>query len=704
MFLRNIVLAIFCLPGYAYSYAQTDTLTKQDSDSIKVNVLEEVIVTGNVKRDPAFVIIKEDFTSKAVQPKSSGELFSDISGFSLIKRGNYAVEPSFRASQYEQLNVLYDGGIKATHACPIRMDPVTTLVNPEEVTRIEIVKGPYTVRYGQTFGGMINMITSNRINSSGKINGSVSSGYESNGNAIVNVIQLRSIQKKLDLSGTFSHRNYGNYKDGGGREIPSSFESTGYSIKTGYNFTEQQRLQLSFRQNFGRNVLHAGLPMDTKFDNSSIAGLDYRFKSNTPYLKDVTITGYYSFVDHKMNNNTRPSFISTEAVAKVNSKMFGARTEGQWSLSKRVYIFGGFDYSNQGRKGSRDRLVKKDMMGNTLPAPKKYTDEIWQNASIDQKGVFAEAKYSLGQHDIFTFGSRLDWISSSASKIDSSFKKLYPESSAQTEINLSGTISYKRLLSEKSSLEIAFGRGTRTANLEEKYIAYFNIGSDPYEYIGNPYLKPEVNNQFEIGYKGEKGFNGFFTRLKYSASVYYSIYEKYILGVVDTGLKRKFTPTAPPLHPKSFRNTHNAIKTGFEVMGSLQFADMLGFTTEMNYVYTESKDLNESLPLTPPFQIRLQLEYAKKNIWARARYIIVSSQNRVSKSFDEVNTKGYQLLNFEAGITPVKKVKIGVAALNITNELYHDHLNFAFNNVMGFGKEFITEPGRNFTVFASLSF
>lgn len=705
MSLKNIVLANICLLGYAYTYAQTtDTVFKQNSDSLKINVLEEVIVTGNVKRDPALFIIKEDFTSKAVQPKNSGELFSDINGFSLIKRGNYAVEPSFRASQYEQLNVLYDGGIKATHACPNRMDPVTTLVNPEEVTRIEIVKGPYTVRYGPTSGGMINMVTGNRINSDGKINGSISSGYESNGNAMVNVIQLMSSQKKLDISGTFSRRNYGNYKDGGSREIPSSFKSTGYSVKTGYNFTERQRLQLSFRQNFGRNVLHAGLPMDTKFDNSSIAGLDYRFQSRTRYLKDVSIKGYYSFVNHEMNNNTRPSFASTEAVAKVNSKMFGARVEGQWNLSKQFYIFSGLDFSSQERKGSRDRLVKKDMIGNILQVPKKYTDEIWQNASIDQRGVFVEAKYSLSQYDIFTFGSRLDWISSSANKIDSSFKKLYPESTAPTDINLSGTVSYKRLLSQNSSFEIAFGRGTRTASLEEKYISYFNIGSDAYEYIGNPFLKPEINNQFEIGYKGENGFNGFFTRLKYSASIYYSIYENYIIGVVDTALKRKFNPTTPPVHPKVFKNIDRAFKTGFELTGSLQFADAFEFTTEMSYVYTKRKDINESLPLTPPLQTRLQLEYSKKKIWTRVKYVIVSSQDRISKSFDESTTNEYQLLNFEAGITPVKKVKIGIATLNITNELYHDHLNFAFNNVAGFGKDFITEPGRNFTVFASFSF
>ncbi len=156
-----------------------DTI-KGTGELTRIIPLQEVVVIGEIKHDPSMVVIMEDFGIKPVQPKNSGELFSDITGFSLIKRSNYAVEPSFRASQHEQLNVIYDGGIRATHACPNRMDPITALVNPEEVTRLEIVKGPFTVRYGPTFGGMINMVTGTGTVMDGKIHGTVSAGLESN--------------------------------------------------------------------------------------------------------------------------------------------------------------------------------------------------------------------------------------------------------------------------------------------------------------------------------------------------------------------------------------------------------------------------------------------------------------------------------------------------------------------------------------------
>ena len=270
-----IIALLWCFVSSTAQTKETNAnQTPKDTLKEKSILLKEVIVTGNVKTDPNLTIVKSDFSEKVVQPKNSGELFSDINGFSLIKRGNYALDPSFRANQYEQLNVQYDGGTRAFHACPNRMDPITTLVNPEEISKIEIIKGPFSVRYGNTFAGVINMVSQYGNPSEKAFVGSFSSGYESNSNSLVTILQLSSNWKKFDIVGDLSYRNYGNYKDGNQNEIPSSFNSKGYGLKMGYQFSENQRLQVNVRQNFGRDVLHAGLPMDTDEDNSSIASLD----------------------------------------------------------------------------------------------------------------------------------------------------------------------------------------------------------------------------------------------------------------------------------------------------------------------------------------------------------------------------------------------------------------------------------------------
>lgn len=146
-----------------------------------------VLVTGNAKIDPVFAVVTNDYVKKIVQPRNVADLFTDLNGFSLIKRGNYAIDPSFRATQYEQLNVQFDGGTKAMYACPNRMDSITTHVIPEEIEKIEIIKGPYTVRYGATFGGIVNMVTQIPGADDFGISGSAQAGYESNGNSLVSM-------------------------------------------------------------------------------------------------------------------------------------------------------------------------------------------------------------------------------------------------------------------------------------------------------------------------------------------------------------------------------------------------------------------------------------------------------------------------------------------------------------------------------------
>lgn len=704
--MRNIIGAIFFSSALCIAQ-QNENATTQTIDTVskKAIPLKEVIVTGDGKKDPSQVVVKSDYQEKVVQPKNTGELFQDINGFSLIKRGNYAVDPSFRATQYEQLNIQYDGGIKAYHACPNRMDPITTLINPEEVSRIEIIKGPFSVRYGTNFGGVINMVTNSANKCESKLTGNLSSGYESNGNSVVNMLSLMSKVNKFHFLGNVSYRDYGNYEDGNQNEIPSSFRSIGYGFKIGYYIAENQVVQISVRQNFGRDVLHAGLPMDTDEDNSSIVSLDYKLNASNKYFKSIDTKLYYSFVDHIMSNYRRPSFVNSEAITLVEATTIGGKVETEWNLDTKWKLFSGLDVVNLSRDGGRNRLVKTNMMGNPLPSPLSFYDKIWQDSYTNTFGLFAESKYYMSDKSTLTLGSRIDFVSSEAIDLDDDFAELYPLVGKRNETNYSGNISYKHNLSNSKSVEISLGRGSRSASIEERFIAFFNIGRDPYEYIGNPNLKAEVNNQMEISYNGKKEFkNKTLNQINYGTSVYYSIYENYILGVVDESLVRKYNPTSPPIHPKVFRNIDRAMKTGFEAYLDVKFHNYFNLLTEVAYVYTENKDFNESLPLTPPLVTRFKIGYEREKYWFSIHYNLTARQPKTSQSFDEIETRGYEILDVKAGFKVFEKLNIGAGVLNVFDQFYNNHLTFAFNNLSGFGRSPITEPGRNFTLFVNYTF
>lgn len=698
-------LAKLCvlLFGTSMSYAQVESA--QDSLTKKPVELDEVILEGKSKSDPVFSTFKSEPEKKIVQSKNVADLFKDINGFGLIKRGNYAIDPSFRASQYEQLNVQFNGGTKVMHACPNRMDPITTHVIPEEIERIEVVKGPYTFRYGPTFGGIVNLVTQEVEKQEKGYHGKVNFGGENNGNAITTFANVKYVGEEFDVNVNFGYRDFGNYEDGDGNEVPSSFKSTDYGVQVGYNLGDKQRIQAGFRQSFGRDVLHAGLPMDTETDDSNVFSLDYKLDNLDGGLKALSAKVYRSKVDHVMTNALRPSFMMTEAVSEVDATTLGGRVELEWMPVQDFKLYTGLDAFSVGRTGNRNRLVKRNMNGDLLPMPMEFVDEVWQDSQIDDYGVFVEGKYPISDKLLLNVGVRYDLVHSQIDAPADDFVAEYPDLDTRTENNVSTTASFKYMATPDLLFEVAYGRGVRSANMIERFINHFTVGQDPYEYVGNPYLDAEVNNQFELGVKAKTDFEGYtFNRLDYGASVYYSMYDNYIVPVIDPTLDKKYMPMVEPTDVKRFTNLDEAYKTGFEVFGELAFLKDFAFKTELSYVYTKNKDLDESLPLTPPLVTRFNLRFERDKMWARATYTLTSEQSDIAPSFGEQVTDGYGIVDLSLGAKPFKNFTVGVAASNIFDVAYNNHLNFSFVNQADYGRVPINDPGRNLSAFVQYSF
>jgi iron complex outermembrane receptor protein len=158
---------------------------------------------------------------------------------------------------------------------------------------------------------------------------------------------------------------------------------------------------------------------------------------------------------------------------------------------------------------------------------------------------------------------------------------------------------------------------------------------------------------------------------------------------------------------KVYSNIADALKTGFEVYGDLKFANHFNFLTEVAYVYTENKDFNENLPLTPPLVARLKLGYELDNFWASVQYNLTARQPKISNSYGESTTSGYEVMDVKAGFSPVKNLNLGIGVLNVFDQYYNNHLTFAFKDqpdISNVNRIPITEAGRNFTLFVNYKF
>ncbi len=303
----------------------------------------------------------------------------------------------------------------------------------------------------------------------------------------------------------------------------------------------------------------------------------------------------------------------------------------------------------------------------------------------------------LSERSIFTAGLRSDFIFSSINDPEQDFLDLYGgEIDDQSEVNISGTVSYIYKVNH-SEWQFAFGRGVRTASMIERYINHFNVGTDPYEYVGNPYLNPEANNQIEVS------LNQSYNKINFGATVFYSYIDNYITAVVDEDLPRKFMPNLEPIYAKRFINVDEAVQTGFEMFFNYYITPEFKFLSDLSYTYGENKDFDEPLPQVTPLTAHFSFTYEKDKYWFNLKSRLVAKQDRVSVTFDEDETPGFVTFDFSTGVDLFKGFTLGGAVLNIFDTAYYEHLNFSYKNSDYLNGK-IYEPGRNFTIYLNYTF
>ena len=628
-------------------------------------------------------------------PKDVGLFLKTQPGFAAIRRGGYAIDPVMRGFKYEQLNIQYDGGIKVTHACPNRMDPVSSHIRAQDIEKIEIIKGPYSVRYGQTMGGIINLIQKRPKGSNTFTTRTEAElGYDSNGDSRMARAMLTFSNAHYDLFLSGGTQDVGDYQDGNGVKVPSSYRVNDYLTRFGLNFSDNQRLQLSWRQSFTRDVRHAGLPMDSKSDDTDIWSVDYHHQNISPKVYTVNAKLYGSHVDHVMNNFQRPNIRMVKAVADVHSDMLGGKMEiGLMPMPKGLW-FWGIDFQETQKAGFRNREVYM-MNGTMFNPPKQFTDDIWQDAVLRNIGVYSEMRYTFSATRSLLAGFRLDRVTSRADSPAPQFISEYGNLAEQNETTWGATLTLNQKLSPKTDLQIAVGRGARTADITERYINHLTVGPDAYEYFGNPYLKPEVNYQSDItlSYRQQA-----FTL---SSNIFYAYIDNYITARVDESLPRLYMPMSEPKYTRRFVNIDRARQTGFEINLTFTPHDRVLLRNTLSYTHATDLVSGEPLPEIPPFAWTSSVRYNTQAFFVEGSLRLNAAQNRISEEFGESKTPGFTVVNLLMGKQLAKFASLNLAVENLFDVAYYEHLNRAYNNMLESGM--LYEPGRNFKLMIKFS-
>ncbi len=659
--------------------------------------LEEILITGNKTK----AINSKDINGKILElqnPHDGGEIFINQPGFGILKKGNYAMEPVLRGFKYEQLNVQFDGGVRSTNACPNRMDPAISQISIEDIARVEVIYGPYSVRFGPVFGGIVNVVSKRPVYTGKVFSGSVDGGYQSNGNNFYTDLFAQVVKKKYDLSVNAGYKDYGNYKSGSGETIASSFRRTGYTARAGYNISDKQRVQVTWRQSFARDVLYAGLPMDADEDNSSILALDYGMKNLSEKIFSLKFKLYGSYVTHLMTNKRRPNYKFTHSSTPVDARAYGGRAEIGISTGARNILYAGMDFQSIGKNGSRERVVYINACtGVVLPQPKTFYDKVWQDTHKGDFGLFLENKFSVAPKLDWLVGLRFDMVQYAINDPEQDFQELYagnivPENRYVPEV----TTSLNWRPSQGMLLQFSTARAVRTPDLGELFINHLSVGMDAYEYVGNPNLKPEVNYQTDLRF--EKRWE----KVNFFADYFVSFLQDYITARVDTTIPRKFMPCKEPKFTKRFTNIDNAFKTGFEAGITWRFANHFIYDLSASYTYAQNKTWDEPLPEIPPFMVVTSLTYKTEKLNTRLNVRMAADQNRVSQAFNESTTPGYAVFDWYFNYHITKFMEARASVTNILNKNYVEHLSRPYKNMDS--SSLYYEPGVSVNVGVKFSF
>lgn len=599
---------------------------------------------------------------------ATDDILQKAEGVAMIRRANFALEPTLRGLNSGQIGLVIDG-MKIFSACVDRMDPVTAYVEVENLEKLEVSRGAFDLTKSASVGGTINLVT-RKPDFQRPFSLQAESGYET----VSNLRRLRSevnyASANLALRGTFSIKSAGDYYAGKRNLVTNSgFEKNNYKLDAVRKFAGGHVVEFSFIGDNARDIGYPVLLMDATRTKSQIYRLTHRWDSPGAGIQSLSSTVYYNRIDHWMDDYQR-DVTGREVMPDMYMPMFGdTRTLG---------AIGEITFS----RGKH--LLSAVLDGYRLSA---FADMKMESIFPDVSDAYL---LNIGDARVYNLAFILDhqWLPSarlrvrSNLRIDHSSRDLRDDFGRRQLQGFWDDISVRqsaRILSAGSFLEYRLGRHhTLQAGLAqsrrlpthiENYGFFLYNVVDGYFYTGNPALAPERSRQIEIGFE-QTG-----SPLAWRINGYYNHIDNYISGLLQSD---EF---------KTFTNIRSAVIAGGELRATFAPGGPLRLSASLAYTYGQNREMEEPLPLIPPLEGGIGLQYRANRLWLGLDSRFGSRQERIaSRTSREDETAGFFIINFRTRLPLTKRFEAQLGVENIFDRQYHEHLSI--NNLPGRGRNF----------------
>jgi len=247
---KSITLVILLFVSLFTTAQNTEKEKKKDS----IVALDEVQL---------ITIIKKKIETDMKMAVTVDEFLASSDNISFIKRGAYAWEPLLNNMSSERSTITIDG-MHVFGACTDKMDPITSYVESNNLSKIDIKSGQEGSMHGSTVAGSIDLKRkSTPFNLSKKWNGAYQTGFEFNNKQFFNLANASYSGSKFVADGSLAYRKAENYSDGNTEEVKhSQFTKFNASLGLAYKTSELSSVKVEAIYDEAKDVGYPALPMD----------------------------------------------------------------------------------------------------------------------------------------------------------------------------------------------------------------------------------------------------------------------------------------------------------------------------------------------------------------------------------------------------------------------------------------------------------
>ncbi|UNE54810.1 TonB-dependent hemoglobin/transferrin/lactoferrin family receptor [Bartonella machadoae] len=297
-----------------------------------------------------------------------------------------------------------------------------------------------------------------------------------------------------------------------------------------------------------------------------------------------------------------------------------------------------------------------------------------------------EISFSHGRFRV-TPGVRYDWYKNVPQKT-SAYEKALISDKFPPEKNGSHVSPKLRMewdVRNQITLYAQWAQAFRAPRVSELYVSY--IKPSAYYVKGNPDLKAEISNGYDVGIKyGDKNFGGSFNG-------FVNQYKNFI-DTIDKGPSEEFR-----FARRHYVNRSNVRIFGVEAKGHWVLKS--GFHSNFSLVYSQGKDLdkNESLSSIAPLKTVIGLGYAKETWGADVVLTSSAKRDKETKESSYPEIPGYNVVDMTGWWKPFgeKGFVIRAGVYNLFNTKYWNVSDLP-SSKSATPDDYYSQPGRNFKV------